>query len=125
MTILSYGEIDLDIYLSLDRLPTMEHSANVRDEFENVSVAPRPTPPFGWLTGVYLRDWPVMISATTARAKASVSCLPRMGIWIQALSAGTRIMYRRAANASSHQMASAASLCIGWRNCVSTRPRRR
>ena len=39
MTILSYGEIDLDIYLALNRLPTMERSASVRDEFDNVGGA--------------------------------------------------------------------------------------
>ena len=37
--ILSYGEIDLDIYLALDRLPTLEKSAWTRDEFENVGGA--------------------------------------------------------------------------------------
>ena len=39
MTILSYGEIDLDIYLALDRLPTMDRSANCADDFENVGGA--------------------------------------------------------------------------------------
>ena len=39
MSILSYGEIDLDIYLKLDRLPTMERSADCKDEFENVGGA--------------------------------------------------------------------------------------
>ncbi len=39
MTILCYGEIDLDIYLKLDRLPTMERSADCKDEFENVGGA--------------------------------------------------------------------------------------
>ena len=39
MSILSYGEIDLDIYLKLDRLPTMELSAECKDEFENVGGA--------------------------------------------------------------------------------------
>ncbi len=39
MTILSYGEIDLDIYLALDRLPTRELAADVRDEFDNVGGA--------------------------------------------------------------------------------------
>ncbi len=39
MTILCYGEIDLDIYLKLDRLPTMERSAVCQDEFENVGGA--------------------------------------------------------------------------------------
>ena len=52
MTILSYGEIDLDIYLSLDRLPTMEHSANVRDEFENVGGAAANT-------AIWLANWGV------------------------------------------------------------------
>lgn len=37
--ILCYGEIDLDIYLALDRLPTRELSAWVIDEFENVGGA--------------------------------------------------------------------------------------
>ncbi|MCY4465906.1 MAG: carbohydrate kinase family protein [Chloroflexi bacterium] len=37
--ILCYGEIDLDIYLALDRLPTWELSAWVRDEFDNVGGA--------------------------------------------------------------------------------------
>ncbi len=39
MTILCYGEIGLDIYLKLDRLPTREHSASSQDEFENVGGA--------------------------------------------------------------------------------------
>ena len=37
--ILCYGEIDLDIYLALDCLPTLEKSAWTRDEFENVGGA--------------------------------------------------------------------------------------
>ncbi len=37
--ILCYGEIDLDIYLALDRLPTRDLSAWVIDEFENVGGA--------------------------------------------------------------------------------------
>ena len=37
--ILSYGEIDLDIYLKLDRLPTVNRSGNTTDEFENVGGA--------------------------------------------------------------------------------------
>ena len=39
MSVLCYGEIDLDIYLKLDRLPTMELSAECKDEFENVGGA--------------------------------------------------------------------------------------
>ncbi len=39
MTILCYGEIDLDIYLALDRLPDLDHAATVQDEFENVGGA--------------------------------------------------------------------------------------
>ena len=39
MTILSYGEIDLDIYLALDRLPTFNKSGSVTDEFDNVGGA--------------------------------------------------------------------------------------
>lgn len=39
MTILSYGEIDLDIYLALDRLPSLERAGDVRDEFDNVGGA--------------------------------------------------------------------------------------
>ena len=39
MTILCYGEIDLDIYVALDRLPTMEHSAWCTEDFENVGGA--------------------------------------------------------------------------------------
>ena len=31
--ILCYGEIDLDIYVALDRLPTMEHSASCSERF--------------------------------------------------------------------------------------------
>ncbi len=37
--ILCYGEIDLDIYLALDCLPTLEKAAWTRDEFENVGGA--------------------------------------------------------------------------------------
>ena len=37
--ILSYGEIDLDIYLKLDRLPTLNRAGNTQDEFENVGGA--------------------------------------------------------------------------------------
>lgn len=37
--VLCYGEIDLDIYLNLDRLPTLNHAGNTRDEFENVGGA--------------------------------------------------------------------------------------
>ena len=37
--ILCYGEIDLDIYLALDCLPTMERSAWTRDEINNVGGA--------------------------------------------------------------------------------------
>lgn len=37
--VLCYGEIDLDIYLKLDRLPTLQRAANTRDEFENVGGA--------------------------------------------------------------------------------------
>ncbi|MCY3781876.1 MAG: carbohydrate kinase family protein [Chloroflexi bacterium] len=39
MTILCYGEIDLDIYVALNRLPTMEHSAWCTEDFENVGGA--------------------------------------------------------------------------------------
>ena len=39
MTILCYGEIDLDIYVALDRLPTMERSAWCSEDFENVGGA--------------------------------------------------------------------------------------
>jgi sugar/nucleoside kinase (ribokinase family) len=39
MTILCYGEIDLDIYVALDRLPTMEKSASCSEDFENVGGA--------------------------------------------------------------------------------------
>lgn len=39
MTILCYGEIDLDIYLALDRLPDLDQAATVLDEFENVGGA--------------------------------------------------------------------------------------
>ena len=39
MTILCYGEIDLDIYVALNRLPTMERSAWCTDDFENVGGA--------------------------------------------------------------------------------------
>jgi len=39
MTALCYGEIDLDIYLALDRLPTLDAAATVKDEFENVGGA--------------------------------------------------------------------------------------
>ena len=39
MTILSYGEIDLDIYLALDRLPSLNNAADVTDEFTNVGGA--------------------------------------------------------------------------------------
>ena len=37
--ILCYGEIDLDIYLALDRLPTRELASWVLDEFDNVGGA--------------------------------------------------------------------------------------
>lgn len=37
--VLCYGEIDLDIYLKLDRLPTLNRAGNTRDEFENVGGA--------------------------------------------------------------------------------------
>ena len=39
MAILCYGEIDLDIYLALDRLPTLNHAADASDEFDNVGGA--------------------------------------------------------------------------------------
>ncbi len=39
MTILCYGEIDLDIYVALNRLPTMERSAWCSDDFENIGGA--------------------------------------------------------------------------------------
>ncbi len=39
MTILSYGEIDLDIYLALDRLPGFNTAADAKDEFDNVGGA--------------------------------------------------------------------------------------
>ena len=39
MTILCYGEIDLDIYVALNRLPTMERSARCSDDFENIGGA--------------------------------------------------------------------------------------
>ncbi len=39
MTILCYGEIDLDIYVKLNRLPTMERSASCSDDFENIGGA--------------------------------------------------------------------------------------
>lgn len=39
MTILCYGEIDLDIYLAIDRLPRLNQAADCRDEFENVGGA--------------------------------------------------------------------------------------
>ncbi len=37
--ILCYGEIDLDLYLKLDRLPTLNRAGNTQDEFENVGGA--------------------------------------------------------------------------------------
>jgi sugar/nucleoside kinase (ribokinase family) len=39
MTILCYGEIDLDIYVKLNRLPTMERSAWCSKDFENIGGA--------------------------------------------------------------------------------------
>ncbi len=39
MTILCYGEVDLDIYLALDQLPTFSKSGSVTDEFDNVGGA--------------------------------------------------------------------------------------
>ena len=39
MTILCYGEIDLDIYVALNRLPTMERSAWCTEDFENIGGA--------------------------------------------------------------------------------------
>jgi len=39
MTILCYGEIDLDIYVALNRLPTMERSASCSEDFENIGGA--------------------------------------------------------------------------------------
>lgn len=39
MTILCYGEIDLDIYVALNRLPTLERSAWCSDDFENIGGA--------------------------------------------------------------------------------------
>ncbi len=39
MTILCYGEIDLDIYVKLNRLPTMERSASCSEDFENIGGA--------------------------------------------------------------------------------------
>ena len=39
MTILCYGEIDLDIYVKLNRLPTMERSASCAEDFENIGGA--------------------------------------------------------------------------------------
>ena len=39
MTILCYGEIDLDIYVALDRLPTLERAAWCSEDFENIGGA--------------------------------------------------------------------------------------
>ena len=39
MTIICYGEIDLDIYVALNRLPTMERSAWCSEDFENIGGA--------------------------------------------------------------------------------------
>lgn len=39
MSILCYGEIDLDIYVALNRLPTMERSARCSEDFENIGGA--------------------------------------------------------------------------------------
>ena len=39
MTILCYGEIDLDIYVALDHLPTLAKSATCSQDFENVGGA--------------------------------------------------------------------------------------
>ncbi len=39
MTIFCYGEIDLDVHLALDRLPSLNKAADVTDEFENVGGA--------------------------------------------------------------------------------------
>ena len=39
MTVLCYGEIDLDIYVKLNRLPTMERSAWCSEDFENIGGA--------------------------------------------------------------------------------------
>jgi len=39
MSILCYGEIDLDIYVALNRLPTMERSAWCSEDFENIGGA--------------------------------------------------------------------------------------
>ena len=50
MIILSYGEIDLDIYLKLNRLPTMQRSASVIDEFENIGGAAANS-------GIWLAHW--------------------------------------------------------------------
>ena len=39
MSILCYGEIDLDIYLAVDRLPALNAAADVKAEFDNVGGA--------------------------------------------------------------------------------------
>ena len=50
MTVLSYGEIDLDIYIKLDRLPTMERSGRAIDDFENIGGAAANS-------GIWLANW--------------------------------------------------------------------
>ena len=50
MTVLSYGEIDLDIYIKLDRLPTMQRSARAIDDFENIGGAAANS-------GIWLANW--------------------------------------------------------------------
>lgn len=52
MTILCYGEIDLDIYVALNRLPTMDRSAWCSEDFENIGGAAANS-------GMWLANWGV------------------------------------------------------------------
>lgn len=52
--ILCYGEIDLDIYLSVNRFPKINSAASVRDEFVNVGGA-------AGNTAVWLANWDVPV----------------------------------------------------------------
>ena len=113
MTILCYGEIDLDICVKLDRLPTMERSASCSEDFENIGGAAANS-------AMWLANWglPTRLAGhdlgddrpgDVVRELLAELC----PCSIPATSPATPVIVRRAANAWSHPMASAASSRTG------------
>ena len=92
MTILCYGEIDLDIYLKLNRLPTMERSASVRDEFDNVGGAAANSAMWlaNWGLDTRLAGHDLGDDRAGSQARAALETLPKLDASFVATHAGYR-----------------------------------